>query len=51
MMLAILIVQRTEKSRKSRLAEVSMKDRLDDAQDTISSEKTSKREISTGEQS
>ena len=43
------IVQRTEKSRKSRLAEVSMKDQLVDAQDTISSEKTSKKEISTGE--
>lgn len=43
------VVQRTEKSRKSRLAEVSMKDRLEDAHDTISSEKTSKKEISTGE--
>ena len=50
-MLGMLLVQRTEKSRKSRVAEVSMKDKLDDAQDTISLEKTSKREISTGEQS
>ncbi|XP_065889657.1 dynein regulatory complex protein 12-like [Dysidea avara] len=40
------LVQRTEQSRKSRQAETTMKDKLDDAQGTISLEKSSKREIS-----
>ena len=43
-----IAVQRTEQSRKSRQAEMTMKDRLDDAHGTISLEKSSKREISVG---
>jgi len=44
-----IVVQRTEQSRKSRQAEMTMKDKLEDAHGTISLEKSSKREISIGE--